>query len=267
MIFQVMKLFTHNTKSISTAFAAAFILSCCIACLAPLLVQGYVMGSGAYRIDSDSVNAGGTSFSTSSSYSLGSSLGEIGTGTSSGSVYKMSAGFWQADDIYISLTSPTDANLGAISGLLGGTGDASSTWLVTTNNPAGYTLSVRAATSPALKAPNAGILDYVPAGADPDFAFTSPATTSQFGFTPEGGDIVSRFRDNGSVCNSGSSDTTDKCWTGFSTTSQSVASSPSSNHPYGAETTLKYRVKIGASTIQDSSPSYSASITVTAVTL
>lgn len=257
-------------KKIKKNLAFTIVGSGIVLCFAPIfaeLAQGFVMGSGAYRIDSDSVNSGGTSFSTSSSYGLGSSVGEIGTGQASSSVYRLNAGYWQSDDIYISLTSPSDANLGAISGLLGGTGNASSTWLVTTNSPGGYSLSVQSSTYPALKAPDASIPNYAGAGGVPDFAFSVPATTSAFGFTAEGTDIVQRFKDNGSACNVGSSDSTDACWDGFATTSQAIAAAASGNHPTGTETVLKYRVTIGASTIQDSSPLYEASITVTAVAL
>lgn len=264
-----MSLRTYIKKNILLGIAAM----CAIFCFAPAFsdfANGYVMGSSGYRMESDDLNAGGTSFSTSSSYSLGSTVGGIATGNGSSSVYRLDAGFWHPDDsgpVYISLTSPADANLGAISGLLGGTGDASSTWLVTTNNPTGYTLSVQSSTYPALKAASAGIPNYAPAGADPDFAFSVPATTSAFGFTVEGSDVVQRFRDNGSACNAGSSDATDACWDGFATTSKSIASANASNHPFGTETVLKYRVMLGASTIQESSSMYEASITVTAITL
>lgn len=234
---------------------------------APYIVGAYVMGSSAYRIDQDSLNNAGTSFSTSTSFSLGSTLGEVATGYSSSSIYRMSAGYWTPDDTYISITSPADANLGAISGLLGGTGNASSTWIVTTNNPAGYTLSVTSNTYPALRAPAAVIDDYLPAGSPPDFDFTVPSSEARFGFTPEGIDVIQRYLDDGASCNTGSGNTTDKCWDGFSTTSKSISSSNLPNHPSGSATVLKYRVQIGSGKIQDSSPLYEASITVTATAL
>jgi hypothetical protein len=226
------------------------------------------MGSSAYRIDNDSLNNSGTSFSTSSSYSLGSTLGEVGTGFSTSSTYFMSAGYWTPDDTYISISSPADTNLGAISGLLGGVGNASSTWTVTTNNADGYTLSVVSNTYPALKAPAAGINDYVPSTSDPDYNFSVLSTDARFGFTPEGSHVIQRYLDDGiSACNTGSSDTTDRCWDGFSTTSKIISSSNIGNHPSGTPTVLKYRVEIGSGMIQDSSPLYEASITVTATTL
>lgn len=234
----------------------------------PFIVSAYVMGSGTYRIDNDSLNNAGTSFSTSSSYSLGSTLGEVGTGFSTSSAYHMFAGYWTPDDTYISISSPSDTNLGAISGLLGGIGNASSTWTVTTNNAAGYSLSVVANTYPALKAPAAGIDDYVPSGADPDYVFSVSPTDARFGFSPEGVHVVQRYLDDGiSACNTGSTDSSDRCWDGFSTTSKTISSSNIGNHPSGTPTVLKYRVEIGSGIIQDSSPLYEASITVTATTL
>jgi hypothetical protein len=238
-------------------------------CASVGVADGYVMGSDTYRIDSDSVNSGGTSFSTSSSYSLGSSVGELGTGFSSSSAYYMNAGFWVPDSntTYISITSPSDANLGAVSGLLGGVGNASSTWTVTTNNPSGYELTVVSGTAPALKAPNSSIADYGPSGSDPDFNFSIAASTAEFGFTVEGADTAPRFLDNGSACNAGSSNATDKCWDGFSVTPKAIATSNTGNHPSGTATVLKYRVQIGSATIQDESPLYESSITVTAIAL
>lgn len=233
----------------------------------PFAVFGFVMGGSTYRIDSDSINVGGLSFSTSSNYSLGSSVGELATGISSSTVYKISSGFWTSDDVYISITSPADANLGSVSGLLGGTGNASSTWVVTTNNSTGYSLSVVSNTYPALKAPTSGIPDYSPVGADPDYTFTVASNAARFGFSPEGSDVIQRYKDNGSACNTGSSNTTDACWDGFATTSKMVASSNTGNHPSGTATVLKYRVQIGNAFIQDASPLYEASITVTAITL
>jgi hypothetical protein len=108
--------------------------------------------------------------------------------------------------------------------------------------------------------------DYITGGPDPDYDFAIAATDSAFGFSPEGVDIIQRFRDNGSMCNAGALDTANKCWAGFATTSQTVAERNSSNHPLGSTTTIKYRVESGASNIQ-SSGAYEANIIVTAITL
>lgn len=234
---------------------------------APILGYGYVMGSSAYRIDSDSINVGGLSFSTSTNYSLGSTVGEIATGYASSSVYSMSAGFWNPDDIYISISSPSDANVGAISGLLGGVGNASSTWIVTTNNPDGYQLNAVASTDPAMKSPISGIADYDPVTSDPDYVFTVANNDARFGFSVEGAHTTQRFKDDGNNCGVGSNNGVDTCWDGFSTTTKAIATSGSGNHPLGTATILKYRVQIGNSFIQEASSLYEASITVTATAL
>jgi hypothetical protein len=51
------------------------------------------MSSSNYRIDWDSLNAGGNEAATSSSYSIHDTVGDIATGTSTSSFYKLSAGY------------------------------------------------------------------------------------------------------------------------------------------------------------------------------
>jgi hypothetical protein len=233
----------------------------------PVVIYGYTMSSTNYRVELDSINAGGTSFSTSSSYSLGSTLGEIGTGYSTSSSYTLSAGYWIPDDIYVSITSVNDVSLGSISGLLGGQSTSTSSWVVTTNNPSGYQMTVVASTDPALKAVLSSIPDYTPVGSDPDFDFSTNSTDSVFGFSPYGNDVIDRFRNNGSVCGFGVNTTLGKCWDGFSTSTKVVSQSMTGNEPSGATTTIMYNVFIGPDVIQDSDSNYSASITVTAIAL
>jgi hypothetical protein len=236
----------------------------------PACIFAYTMGSSNYRIDSDSINVGGTNLSTSANYKVSDSVGEVATGLSSSTNYYLKdAGFWHyeaASSTYITINSPSGVSLPSISGLTGGVATSSSSWVVTTNNSLGYQMTVVASTSPALKSTNTSIPDYVPSGANPDFAFTVSSSQAYFGFSPEGNDIVQRYKDNGSSCNFGASDTANACWDGFSTISKVVAQSSSSNLS-GATTTLKYRVEIGSAKIQDASNGYSASVTVTATTL
>jgi len=245
-----------------------YILICAmLVVITPVSIYAYTMGSSNFRIDSDSINSGGTSFSTSTSYSLGSSVGEVGTGFSSSTSYRNSAGYWTPEDTYISISASSDVSLGAVSGLIGGQSTGSSTWLVTTNNSLGYQLSVVSLTNPALKSAQSSISDYVPASSNPDFSFVESSASSTFGFSPEGVDIVDLYKDNGSVCNFGTDDTSNSCWDGFSTTPKVVSQGFVANEPAGATTTLKYKIFIGPNVIQDSGSDYSASITVTATAL
>ncbi len=213
------------------------------------------------------MNVGGLD-SQSASYASQDTIGEAGSGRSSSSSYVVNGGYQQMADSSISITSPSDVTMEAVSGFSGGTSNGSTTWRVTTDNLTGYSFSVRAAASPAMAGQLNGsfIPNYVPATSDPDFTFSVGASASTFAYTPEGTDVVQRFLDNGSACNTGSGTTADACWDGFSTSNVQVASSVLANTPSGTDTTVKYRVGIGASRFQDSGV-YEATIIVTATTL
>ena len=100
------------------------------------------------------------------------------------------------DEVIVTLTvdagiSITDAADTAMSRNLGVTADtaiATSTWNVKTNNAAGYTLGVRATTSPAMRNGSNEILDYTPAVAATPETW-SVANGAEFGFSAFGTDI------------------------------------------------------------------------------
>ncbi len=231
------------------------------------LVQSYVASSSNYILQSDSVNFGG-GYATSTSYKIQDTLGEIGSGIYSSTTMIMNGGYQAMPlDIYLAITSPANPTMSAaISGVSGGTSNGSSTWQVQTDNPAGYELSVKADTSPALTSGANSFADYTPSFSSPDYSWNTPATESRFGFSPEGDDILDKFLDNGVSCNVGVLDTADACWTGFSTTNQVISRSTSPNYPTGGSTTIKFKAQVGSSKTQQSG-TYSANITVTAVTL
>jgi hypothetical protein len=54
-----------------------------------------------------------------------------------------------------------------------------------------------------MQSPNGTIANYVPSVGSPDFVFTTTVTQAHFAFSPEGVDVASRFRDNGSLCGVG----------------------------------------------------------------
>src|SRR3989339_1617430 len=175
------------------------------------------MQSSTYKIQSDSLNLGGAD-SASDNYKLNDTLGEVATGDSNSANYYMHAGYWQMQESYIAISSPSDLAMTSMGGLSGGSSEGTMSWVVTTDNTAGYTMSIASTTTPALKSAVDSLDDYTPAGADPDYNFTNLATNSSFGFSPEGTETTSRFKDNGVACNIGSSETTSKCWDGLSTT-------------------------------------------------
>ncbi len=226
------------------------------------------MTSTQYRIDADSINVGGRDDATSTSYGLQDTIGELGTGRSTSTNYGLSAGYRQMLESYLALSTTGDVvmspNLG---GITGGTANGSLTATVTTDNRAGYVLSIVASTSPAMQSADNDIVgDYQTAGVDPDFTFTIPTGSAVFGFSPEGADIVDRYRDLAGVCNAGTGDTTNACWDALSTSGEDIAMSASANHPSGENTVVRFRLGIGANANQPADEYY-ATTTITALAL
>jgi hypothetical protein len=228
-------------------------------------VMGAVMNSSNYSLQSDSVNFGG-GLSNSASYSQESSFGEVSTGNSGSAGYKLQAGYQQMIAVYVSVSTSNVVLTPSILGPGGGTADGSMSVTVTTDGPAGYQLSIVASSSPALVSGANFFSDYTPAGINPDFTFSVPNTTSEFGFTAEGADIPARFKDNGSACNLGTLDTIDACWAPLTTSDQIIAQKSYANHPSGSVTTLKFRAESGLLNVQAPGV-YVATSTVTAIAL
>jgi hypothetical protein len=226
-----------------------------------------VMESTHYQIQSDSVNVGGER-STSASYTLEDTTGEQATGVGSSENYQLYAGYQQMQEVYLALSGGGDVTMApALAGVTGGTSNGSTTLTAVTDSPSGYQLSIEAAESPALQSDTATIADYQPSGAVPDFAFTTAAGQSHFGFSPEGDDIPARFKDDGvGTCGTGANDTTLACWDGLATTSIVAAERTAPNHPDGTATTLNFRVGIGSGSSQPAG-TYVATTTVTLIAL
>ncbi len=225
------------------------------------------MASPNYKIQSDVVSFGGNK-SSSSNYNVEDTLGEVATGSSSSTNYKLNAGFWQMQNIFISVSSPADVTLSPdINGLTGGTGDGSATWTVITDNVAGYEMYIKSDSSPAMSDGSGNSFsDYTPTGSNPDYNWSVSSTSSGFGFTPEGSDIVQKYKDDGVSCNTGTLDTQNTCWTGFSTTNELISKSTTANHPSGTDTLVRFRAESGNQNILPNG-SYTASIIVTVLPL
>lgn len=240
-----------------------------IGIVVPLFVFAQVMESSNYRIQFDSVNVGG-GLSTSTSYTLEDTTGEIATGESGSSSYNLHAGYQQMNEVYLALTAAADVSLSPdLGGITGGTSNGSTAVTATTDSNAGYELSIKASSTPAMERTVGGdtIADYTPTTADPDFTFSVDASDAELAFTPEGTDVAQRFLDNTTdTCNTGSTDTTDACWDGLDTTNTLIARRTSANHPNGTETTVKFRLEIGSNAFKLEG-TYVATSTITLIAL
>lgn len=233
-----------------------------------------VMSSTNYKLQSDSDNSGGGR-SSSASYGLESTTGETATGPSSSSNYTIQAGFQQQDQSQISIGTIADVVMSpSLGGLTGGTSTGATTILVTTTNPAGYTMTIKASSSPAMQGNTQAndIADYTPlVPGIPDFSYSVP-TSYEFGYSVSASttaDLAQKFKDDGSSsCNTGSLDTnaSSTCWYGLSTTATSTILRSSATPSGGATTTLFFRLTVNVNSAP-TEDSYNATTTITAIQL
>ena len=253
----------HNMRNLIPSFLALFAVTVLFGSPAAF---AYVASSSNYRIQTDSVNVGGL-FSSSTSYRAEDTVGESGVGTSSSASFAIKGGYQQMQDVYLAVAPSGNVTLTPnIPATGGGAADALATFVVTTDNIAGYSMNIASAQAPALNSGANNFPNYIPGGANPDFTFTTPAASSRFGFSPEGTDIVQRYKDNGASCNVGATDTSSACWDALSTTPISIASRSSANNPSGTQTAIRFHAASGASNTQPAG-SYVATATVTVLPL
>jgi len=253
--------FSFFYKSLLKSFVLTIILLSTIS-----LVVAQVRTSPSYTLESDSVNFGG-GLSDSANYSLESTAGEVATGLSDSASYSLRAGYQQMQEVFLSLSAASDVTMTpSIGGITGGTGNGSTTVVVLTDSPSGYELSIRAESAPAMRNGAESIADYVPlANPNPDYFFATTTTEANFGFSPEGPDITSRFLNNGTACALGSTNTALRCWDGLDTVSKVIARG-SSNQPSGVATKINFRVVVGGNIIVPEGD-YVATTTLTALPL
>jgi hypothetical protein len=220
-----------------------------------------------YQLQSDSINFGG-GFSSSTNYVQESTFGEIGTGRASSTNYQLRGGYQQMQEVYIAITPAADVTMSpSLGGLTGGTSNGSTGVTVTTDSPAGYSLTIEAQNNPAMQNGSNSIPDYVPVGITADGVFITPPGAAAFGYTVDGDDVISYFFSTlASSCLSGSLELPNRCWTGLQTTPFEIARSSNSNHPSGTVTTIDFRVGVdaGAGVIAGL---YTATTTLTALPL
>lgn len=250
-------------------FARSFMYATCATVLVVFLLQignAEVMGSNNYKMQSDSINTGG-GLSNSATYKMEDTMGELATGNSTSTSFNLRAGYQQMQEVYLSLSAIPNVTLTpSLGGLTGGVATGSTAFVVTTDSAAGYTTTIQASTSPAMRSGANSIADYVPGGAVPDFIFTTDPTDAHFAYSPEGTDIAVRFQDAGSVCGVAGGDTSNRCYDGLSTTPVEIARRTSGNHPTGATTTLQFRVGLGG-TVGVPPGQYVATTTITVLSL
>lgn len=168
----------------------------------------------------------------------------------------------------------TDITLASIPGITGGTSNGGTQVVVMTNDNAGYTMTLKASTSPALQGHTQGgtIPNYTPTVAGvPDFAFSVAANKAELGYTVEASttaDLTSSWLDNGTTtCGTGAADTANSCWLDATTTTFVLVNRNSETTNSGSTTTLKFRLTINSNPVpMIPEDIYTATTTLTATT-
>lgn len=172
-------------------------------------------------------------------------------------------------DAGVSITSPADTTMSNSLGVSNNKAIATTTWNVKTNNAAGYTLAVKASSSPAMRL-NTNVAtfinDYTEASSDVPETWSVDAATAEFGYSAYGTDIsTGTWGTAGTLCGATSTPSTSLKYLGFSTSDFTIASRSSTTTQSGVDSTVCYAVEQG-STNYIASGIYSAWITATATT-
>jgi hypothetical protein len=229
-------------------------------------IFAYVMQSDSYRVGSDSINAGGSDDQSSDSYKMRDTIGEVSSGESTSASFKLKAGYRRMQEVYFSLSSPGNIDMGAIDltqNSRTGTGDA---WNVKTDCPAGYILNLKADTADCLKDDDTGeaFTDYTEATSGVPETWSVDVGNYEFGFSVYGNDVNTATWGSDSTCGTDTTPSTNLKWQGFKgVTAISVASSDSRTSTSGTDTVLC--VSAEQNNVYAPSGSYTADITATAV--
>jgi len=243
-----------------------------------LFAQGFfnplfaaVMQSGNYRIESDNALMPTGGDQSTDNYIFKDTMGELSSGPSASSTYKLKAGYQEMQEVYLSVSVPDDAAMTpSIPGITGGTADATILWTVIADGPSGFAMSVKSSTDPAMKLDGSYYFDdYSPSSAGtPDYDWAVSANEAEFGFTVEPAtdeDAVASFLNAvGGPCNTGTAQTDDQCWLDFNGTNNiNVINRSSRTSIAGEDENIKFRAQSNAKFLKEGS--YVATITTTVV--
>ena len=169
----------------------------------------------------------------------------------------------------ISLSSPSDITMTALS-TSQNSAVGSATWTVTTNNQAGYTLTLFAGAAPAMVRSGGGgnIADYTPSVAETPETWNTGSGTVEFGFSAFGTDVNTTTWGTDSDCIAGADVPSAALkWRDFDLTGSAdqIATAATATTTSGTAATMC--VATEQDTLFAQSGSYTATITATATTL
>jgi hypothetical protein len=169
-------------------------------------------------------------------------------------------------DSGISITTPADVTMAPHIGVASDGSIGSVVWTVKTNVAAGYTLAVKASSSPALVSGGNSFADYTEAVAGtPEQPFTVASGDKEFGYSAFGTDTSTGTWGVAASCGSSGMPSATQKYVGFTTSDKTVASRASVTPTAGIATTVCFAA--AQNNIYAAAGTYTATITATATTL
>ncbi len=166
-------------------------------------------------------------------------------------------------DSGITITSPSDATMSPNLGVAANSSIGNTTWNVKTNDPDGYTLTLRASTTPAMQASGGlYIADYTPATPGTPDTWSVPSGSVEFGYSAYGTDVNTSTWGTGSSCGAAGTPSGTQKYNGFSTTTFTVATRSATTTTSGIDTNVCFAAE--QDTVYAAAGTYTALITATA---
>ena len=168
-------------------------------------------------------------------------------------------------DAGISITSPSDVSMSQNLGVSADTAVGTAVWNVKTNNATGYTIAVKATSSPALTSGSNSVADYTPAVAATPETWSVPSGSAEFGFSAFGSAVSTGTWGTDSDCLAGANvPSATLKYRDFDTSDVTVGSSSATTTTTGVDTTVCFAVE--QDTMYIPSGTYHATVVATAAT-
>lgn len=164
----------------------------------------------------------------------------------------------------LTITTPADVTMAPNISMSTNGSIGNAAWTVKTNAPAGYTLNVKASTTPALKSGSNSFTDFTEAVSGTPEAW-SVTNAQEFGFSAYGSNTDTGVWGTGASCGSAGAPVGTMRYVGFKTTDKAIATTNTVTPVAGTTTTLCLAAEQDG--IYAQSGTYTATITATAVTL
>ncbi len=168
-------------------------------------------------------------------------------------------------DSGITISAGANATMAPNIGVAADSSIGSSSWVVKTNNTAGYTLAVKASASPALVSGTNSFADYTEAVTGTPEVWTVAAGTKKFGYSAYGADTPTATWGAAASCGTAGVPSGTQNYVGFKTTDKIIAQKATVTPTTGVTTNICFAAQQNA--IYAASGVYTATITATATTL